>query len=165
MITFKVLFQELMNNQKLYKVGKDIPESLLIQLRNEGRLWASPSSEELVCEAVSSALKQMRKIDEFCNEPYRKTIAEIWLSILEIRRVRERLLFKKGKQKGGTNWYYVCAILKFMQFRGVYDASFRKLVSTLFGSFQYGKLSETPSYRLTEDEETFIRKVLEKNMI
>ena len=154
-----------MNKQKFFKVGKDISESLLNQLWQEGRLYYVSSSDELVQKAVSSTLKQIRKIDCFCNEPYKKEIAEIWESILDIWRVRERLLIKKGKQQGGTNWYYVCAILKYMQFRGVYDASFRKLVIMMFGDFQYGKLSETSSYKLTEKEESIIRKVLEKNMI
>ena len=152
-------------NENFKKLSADTSVSELLSLLMEGRLYVASSSDELVQKAVSSALTRIRRIKPFSNEPYRERIAEIWESILEIRRVRERLLFKKGKQQGRTNWYYVCAILKYMQYRGVYDASFRKLVSTLFGSFQYGKLSETPSYRLTEDEETFIRKVLEKNMI
>ena len=154
-----------MNKQKFYKVSADTELSVLKALLREGRLYASSSSEELVQKAVFFALKRMRKIDDLCNEPYRSEIAKIWESILEIRRVRERLLFKKGKQKETTNWYYVCAILKYMQYRGVYDASFRKLVSTLFGSFQYGTASEKSTYKLSEKEETLIRKVLEKNSI
>jgi len=151
-----------MNKLKFYKVGKDISESLLNQLWQEGRLYYVSSSEELVCEAVSSALKQMRKIDEFCNAPYRKMIAEIWESILEIRRVRERLLFKKGKQQGKTNWYYVSNIVNYMVIRSVYSTSLNKLVETMFGDNRYGKAVEHPYYKLSDEEERLIKIILEK---
>ena len=76
-----------MNKQKFFKLRTDIELSVLKSLLSEGRLYVSSSSDELVQKAVASTLKQMRKIDDFCHEPYRKTIAEIWESILEIRQV------------------------------------------------------------------------------
>ena len=152
-----------MNKLKFYKVSADTEISVLKALLREGRLYASSSSEELIENAVSSTMTRIRRIEPFCNDPYRKTIAEIWESILDIRRMRERLLFKKGKQKGRTNWYYVSNIVNYLKIRNVYNASFNKLVEMMFGDNRYGKQTENPNYKLTEDEEGLIRKILEKN--
>jgi hypothetical protein len=151
-----------MNKQTFYKVSEDMSMSLLDQLRQEGRLYYVSSSDELVQKAVSSALKQIRKIDGLSNEPYRKVVAEIWEEILDIRRVRERLLFKKGKQQGKVNWYYVSNIVNYLRIRDVYGVSFNKLIETMFGDNKYGKKTESPNYKLTEAEEKLIREILER---
>jgi hypothetical protein len=151
-----------MNKQTFYKVSEDMPMSLLDQLRQEGRLYYVSSSDELVQKAVSSALKQIRKIDGLSNEPYRKVVAEIWEEILDIRRVRERLLFKKGKQQGKVNWYYVCVIVNCLYVRGVYMGRFRDLLGMLFNDISIEKSIHNRYYMLSEEEENAIKAVLQR---
>ena len=55
------------------------------------------------------------------------------------------------------HWIYPMVI------KGVYNMSFNKLVETMFGDNRYGKQTENPNYKLTEDEEALIRKILERN--
>jgi hypothetical protein len=135
---------------------------LLNQLWQEGRLYYVSSSDELVQKAVSSTLKQIRKIDCFCNEPFKKEIAEIWESILDIWRVRKRLLFKKGKQQGKVNWYYVCVIVNCLYVRGVYMGRFRDLLGMLFNDISIEKSIHNRYYMLSEEEENAIKAVLQR---
>ena len=149
-------------NENLKKLSPKTEEAEVIRLFKEGRLYVASSSDELVQKAVSSALKQIRKIDGLSNEPYRKVIREIWEEILDIRRVRERLLFKKGKQQGKVNWYYVCVIVNCLYVRGVYMGRFRDLLGMLFNDISIEKSIHNRYYMLSEEEENAIKAVLQR---
>ena len=147
-------------NENLKKLSLDTKVSELLELLKEGRLYVASSSYELVQKAVSSALKRVRKIDDLCNEPYRKVIAKIWESVLYIRSIRARLLYQKGKKKDTINWVFVSVIVKFLHSRNVYTLHFNDLLKAMYGNVVIAKSVNNPNYRLTDIEESLIKGIL-----
>ena len=144
-------------NKKFYKVSKDIPESLLIQLWHEGRLWASSSSEEL---AISEAIQKLRDIRSVVSPEYERNIEKTMQAIFSIPTIKARMLYKKGKVAGTTNYATIVIILKYLQGRYVFQCSFNELLRMVFGNTKYNKNTNKKCYSLSYEEEMRIKSIL-----
>ena len=129
-----------MNKQKFYKVSADTEISVLKVLLREGRLYASSSSEEL---AISEA-----------------NIGKMLKAIFSIPTIKKRMLYKKGKVAGTTNFATVAMVLKYMQGRCVFLCNFSDLLREVFGNDNLKKNTNKSCYALSSDEESRIKAFL-----
>lgn len=146
-----------MNKQKFYKVSADTEISVLKTLLREGRLYASSSSEEL---AISEAIQMLRDIQPVVSPEYEANIGKMLKAIFSIPTIKKRMLYKKGKVAGTTNFATVAIILKYMQSRCVFLCNFSDLLREIFGNDNLKKNTNKKCYALSSDEESRIKAIL-----
>ena len=146
-----------MNKQKFYKVSADTEISVLKALLREGRLYASSSSEEL---AISEAIRMLRNIHSDVSPEYEANIGKILKAIFSIPTIKKRMLYKKGKVAGTTNFATVAMVLKYMQGRCVFLCNFSDLLREVFGNDNLKKNTNKSCYALSSDEESRIKAFL-----
>lgn len=143
-----------MNKQKFYKVSADTEISVLKALLREGRLYASSSSEEL---AISEAIQMLRNIHSVVSPEYEANIGKMLKAIFSIPTIKKRMLYKKGKVAGTTNFATVAMILKYMQSRCVFLCNFSDLLREIFGNDNLKTYTNKSYYMLSDDEERQIK--------
>ena len=143
-----------MNKQKFYKVSADTEISVLKALLREGRLYASSSSEEL---AISEAIQMLRDIQPVVSPEYEANIGKMLKAIFSIPTIKKRMLYKKGKVAGTTNFATVAMILKYMQSRCVFLCNFSDLLREIFGNDNLKTYTNKSYYMLSDDEERQIK--------
>ena len=143
-----------MNKQKFYKVSADTEISVLKALLREGRLYASSSSEEL---AISEAIRMLRNIHSVVSPEYEANIGKILKAIFSIPTIKKRMLYKKGKVAGTTNFATVAMVLKYMQSRCVFLCNFSDLLREIFGNDNLKTYTNKSYYMLSDDEERQIK--------
>ena len=143
-----------MNKQKFYKVSADTEISVLKALLREGRLYASSSSEEL---AISEAIRMLRNIHSVVSPEYEANIGKMLKAIFSIPTIKKRMLYKKGKVAGTTNFATVAMILKYMQSRCVFLCNFSDLLREIFGNDNLKTYTNKSYYMLSDDEERQIK--------
>lgn len=146
-----------MNKQKFYKVSADTEISVLKVLLREGRLYASSSSEEL---AISEAIQMLRNIHSVVSPEYEANIGKMLKAIFSIPTIKKRMLYKKGKVAGTTNFATVAMILKYMQSRCVFLCNFSDLLREVFGNDNLKTYTNKSYYMLSDDEERQIKAYL-----
>lgn len=146
-----------MNKQKFYKVSADTEISVLKALLREGRLYASSSSEEL---AISEAIQMLRNIHSVVSPEYEANIGKILKAIFSIPTIKKRMLYKKGKVAGTTNFATVAMVLKYMQSRCVFLCNFSDLLREIFGNDNLKTYTNKSYYMLSDDEERQIKAYL-----
>ena len=146
-----------MNKQKFYKVSADTEISVLKALLREGRLYASSSSEEL---AISEAIQMLCNIHSVVSPEYEANIGKILKAIFSIPTIKKRMLYKKGKVAGTTNFATVAMVLKYMQGRCVFLCNFSDLVREIFGNDNLKTYTNKSYYMLSDDEERQIKAYL-----
>ena len=146
-----------MNKQKFYKVSADTEISVLKALLREGRLYASSSSEEL---AISEAIRMLRNIHSVVSPEYEANIGKILKAIFSIPTIKKRMLYKKGKVAGTTNFATVAMVLKYMQSRCVFLCNFSDLLREIFGNDNLKTYTNKSYYMLSDDEERQIKAYL-----
>ncbi len=152
-----------MNKSQFTKLSGDTSVSLLVRLLQEGRLYVSSSSDELVTAAIMKALPRIRKIHCLAVPQYVESMEKIWQEVFLIRTIRSRLLQKKGKDKGSISKFSLAAIVKFLHIRSVYSGNFNTLMKKMFGGVSMSKYVNSPYYRLSEAEEKEIMKILARH--
>ena len=143
-----------MNKQKFYKVSVDTEISVLKALLREGRLYASSSSEEL---AISEAIQMLHDIHSVVSPEYEANIGKMLKAIFSIPTIKKRMLYKKGKVAGTTNFATVAMILKYMQSRCVFLCNFSDLLREIFGNDNLKTYTNKSYYMLSDDEERQIK--------
>lgn len=143
-----------MNKQKFYKVSADTEISVLKALLREGRLYASSSSEEL---AISEAIRMLCNIHSVVSPEYEANIGKILKAIFSIPTIKKRMLYKKGKVAGTTNFATVAMVLKYMQSRCVFLCNFSDLLREIFGNDNLKTYTNKSYYMLSDDEERQIK--------
>ena len=143
-----------MNKQKFYKVSADTEISVLKVLLREGRLYASSSSEEL---AISEAIQMLCNIHSDVSPEYEANIGKILKAIFSIPTIKKRMLYKKGKVAGTTNFATVAMVLKYMQGRCVFLCNFSDLLREIFGNDNLKTYTNKSYYMLSDDEERQIK--------
>lgn len=146
-----------MNKQKFYKVSADTEISVLKVLLREGRLYASSSSEEL---AISEAIQMLRNIHSVVSPEYEANIGKMLKAIFSIPTIKKRMLYKKGKVAGTTNFATVAMVLKYMQSRCVFLCNFSDLLREVFGNDNLKTYTNKSYYMLSDDEERQIKAYL-----
>ena len=146
-----------MNKQKFYKVSADTEISVLKALLREGRLYASSSSEEL---AISEAIQMLRNIHSVVSPEYEANIGKILKAIFSIPTIKKRMLYKKCKVAGTTNFATIAMILKYMQGRCVFLCNFSDLLREVFGNDNLKTYTNKSYYMLSDDEERQIKAYL-----
>lgn len=143
-----------MNKQKFYKVSADTEISVLKALLREGRLYASSSSEEL---AISESIQMLCNIHSVVSPEYEANIGKMLKAIFSIPTIKKRMLYKKGKVAGTTNFATVAMILKYMQSRCVFLCNFSDLLREIFGNDNLKTYTNKSYYMLSDDEERQIK--------
>ena len=146
-----------MNKLNFRKLSADIEISVLKALLREGRLYASSSSEEL---AISEAIQRLHDIYYVVSPEYEANIGEMLKVIFSIPTIKKRMLYKKGKVAGTTNFATVAIILKYLQGRCVFLCNFNELLRMVFGDTAMNKNTNKNYYSLSEDEESKIKAIL-----
>ena len=146
-----------MNKQKFYKVSADTEISVLKVLLREGRLYASSSSEEL---AISEAIQMLCNIHSVVSPEYEANIGKMLKAVFSIPTIKKRMLYKKGKVAGTTNFATVAMILKYMQSRCVFLCNFSDLLREIFGNDNLKTYTNKSYYMLSDDEERQIKAYL-----
>ena len=146
-----------MNKQKFYKVSADTEISVLKVLLREGRLYASSSSEEL---AISEAIQMLCNIHSVVSPEYEANIGKMLKAVFSIPTIKKRMLYKKGKVAGTTNFATVAMILKYMQGRCVFLCNFSDLLREIFGNDNLKTYTNKSYYMLSDDEERQIKAYL-----
>lgn len=143
-----------MNKQKFFKLRTDIELSVLKSLLKEGRLYVSSSSEEL---AIAECVKLMRKAKAMISPEYEKNYERMVESILSIPTIKQRMLYKKGKVAGTTNFATFVMVLKYLQCRYVFLCTFSDLLREIFGNDNLKKNTHKSYYALSCEEESQIK--------
>ena len=143
-----------MNKQKFFKLRTDIELSVLKSLLKEGRLYVSSSSEEL---AIAECVKLMQKAKSMISPDYEKNYERMVESILSIPTIKQRMLYKKGKVAGTTNFATFVMVLRYLQSRYVFLCSFSDLLREIFGNTIYNKNTNKSCYALTDNEMSEIK--------
>ena len=151
-----------MNKQTFYKVSEDMSMSLLDQLRQEGRLYYVSSSDELVQDAICNIMCKLRKTYHLCAPEYEDNMENIYRAIFSIQSIRERLIYKSGRQVRKPNLAFVAVIMKFLIVRYSYLCTVNELLRIAFGDTSLNKNINKKCYALSDDEESRIKAILLK---
>ena len=143
-----------MNKQKFFKLRTDIELSVLKSLLSEGRLYVSSSSEEL---AIAECVKLMRKAKAMISPEYEKNCERMIETILSISTIKQRMLYKKGKVAGTTNFATFVMVLKYLQCRYVFLCTFSDLLREIFGDDKMKTYTNKSYYMLSGEEESKIK--------
>ena len=146
-----------MNKQKFFKLRTDIELSVLKSLLSEGRLYVSSSSEEL---AIAECVKLMRKAKAMISPEYEKNCERMIETILSISTIKQRMLYKKGKVAGTTNFATFVMVLKYLQCRYVFLCTFSDLLREIFGDDKMKTYTNKSYYMLSGEEESKIKALL-----
>lgn len=138
-----------MNKQKFFKLRTDIELSVLKSLLKEGRLYVSSSSEEL---AIAECVKLMQKAKAMISPEYEKNCERMIETILSIPTIKQRMLYKKGKAVGTTNFAIFVMVLKYLQCRYVFLCSFSDLLREIFGNDKLKTYTNKSCYTLSDNE-------------
>ena len=149
-----------MNKQTFYKVSEDMSMSLLDQLRQEGRLYYVSSSDELVQDAICDIMCKLRKTYHLCAPEYEDNMENIYRAIFSIQSIRERLIYKSGRQVRKSNLAFVAVILRFLVIRNSYLCNLCQILRVSFGSIDMIKNTNKKCYALSDDEEGRIKAIL-----
>ena len=144
-------------NENLKKLSADTSVSELLCLLREGRLYVASSSEEL---AISEAMRKLRSIRSVVSPEYEANIGNILKMIFSIPTIKKRMLYKKGKVAGTTNFATVASILKYLQIRSVFLCNFSSLLREIFENDDLKKNTNKPCYALSSNEESQIKAIL-----
>ena len=143
-----------MNKQKFFKLRTDIELSVLKSLLSEGRLYVSSSSEEL---AIAECVKLMQKAKAMISPDYEKNCERMIETILSISTIKQRMLYKKGKVAGTTNFATFVMVLKYLQCRYVFLCTFSDLLREIFGDDKMKTYTNKSYYMLYGEEESKIK--------
>jgi len=149
-------------NKNFYKVSRDIQKSLLMKLLQEGRLYYVSSSDELVHDAIAEIICRLRKTYSLASPEYEDNMESIYKSIFSIRSIRERLIYKSGRQVRKANYAFVAVIMKFLIIRYSYLCNLNDLLRVAFNDTSLNKNTNKKCYALSDDEESSIKAILLK---